>query len=90
MQSEGDRALLPTLGLPCCGCSQLPGRTQQESTPHYHWKTRLCAQCCALWLQAVPRLQLPQDRVKALTERIQDAGTEVVKAKVSNNFRGLD
>jgi hypothetical protein len=33
-------------------------------------------------VQAVPRVQLPQDRVKALTERIQDAGTEVVKAKV--------
>lgn len=36
----------------------------------------------ALPVQARPRVQLPQDRVKALTERIQDAGTEVVKAKV--------
>lgn len=33
--------------------------------------------------QARPRLQLPQERIVALTERIQDAGTEVVKAKVS-------
>jgi lactate/malate dehydrogenase, alpha/beta C-terminal domain len=32
--------------------------------------------------QATPPLQLSQDQAKALTERIQDAGTEVVKAKV--------
>lgn len=32
---------------------------------------------------ATPRLQLPDDRARALMERIQDAGTEVVKAKVS-------
>ncbi|GAB4820437.1 hypothetical protein N2152v2_007483 [Parachlorella kessleri] len=30
---------------------------------------------------ASPSLQLPEERAKALTERIQDAGTEVVKAK---------
>jgi malate/lactate dehydrogenase len=47
----------------------------------------LADNCCWFRLQAVPRLQLPQDRVKALTERIQDAGTEVVKAKVSIRFR---
>ena len=38
----------------------------------------------------MPRLQLPQDRVKALTERIQDAGTEVVKAKVSTVHQGFN
>ena len=32
--------------------------------------------------QAQPRVNLPADRIKALTARIQDAGTEVVKAKV--------
>jgi malate dehydrogenase len=39
--------------------------------------------------QAVPRLQLPQNRVKALTERIQDAGTEVVKAKAGKGSATL-
>lgn len=33
--------------------------------------------------QATPRINLPADKVKALTARIQDAGTEVVKAKAS-------
>ena len=33
--------------------------------------------------QATPRINLPADQVKALTARIQDAGTEVVKAKAS-------
>lgn len=31
--------------------------------------------------QCTPSLTLPEDKLKALTERIQDAGTEVVKAK---------
>ncbi|ODM95707.1 Malate dehydrogenase, mitochondrial [Orchesella cincta] len=31
--------------------------------------------------QCKPAVQFPQDQLKALTERIQDAGTEVVKAK---------
>ncbi|XP_043190041.1 malate dehydrogenase, mitochondrial-like [Amphibalanus amphitrite] len=31
--------------------------------------------------QCTPSVSLPADRLKALTERIQDAGTEVVKAK---------
>jgi len=31
--------------------------------------------------QASPAISLPQDQIVALTERIQDAGTEVVKAK---------
>lgn len=31
--------------------------------------------------QATPAVQFPEDQLKALTERIQDAGTEVVKAK---------
>lgn len=31
---------------------------------------------------ASPHLVLPEARAKALMERIQDAGTEVVKAKV--------
>lgn len=31
--------------------------------------------------QTKPSVNFPQDKVKALTERIQDAGTEVVKAK---------
>jgi malate dehydrogenase len=39
--------------------------------------------------QARPRLQLPQERVKALTERIQDAGTEVVKAKAGKGSATL-
>ena len=33
-------------------------------------------------MQATPRVNLPADKIKALTLRIQDAGTEVVKAKV--------
>ena len=33
-------------------------------------------------LQAKPRVELPADKAQALTARIQDAGTEVVKAKV--------
>lgn len=33
--------------------------------------------------QSVPSVNLPQDKIKALTERIQEAGTEVVKAKAS-------
>lgn len=31
--------------------------------------------------QATPKVNFPQDKIKALTERIQEAGTEVVKAK---------
>jgi len=31
--------------------------------------------------QCTPSVSLPEDKLKALTERIQDAGTEVVKAK---------
>merc|ERR1719495_1716754 len=31
--------------------------------------------------QASPAVEFPEDQLKALTERIQDAGTEVVKAK---------
>merc|ERR1719495_2432337 len=31
--------------------------------------------------QATPAVEFPSDQLKALTERIQDAGTEVVKAK---------
>merc|ERR1719495_1904527 len=31
--------------------------------------------------QATPAVEFPADQLKALTERIQDAGTEVVKAK---------
>jgi hypothetical protein len=34
-----------------------------------------------LW-QATPRVDVSPEKAKALTERIQDAGTEVVKAKV--------
>ncbi len=34
--------------------------------------------CCP---KATPRISLPADRAKALTARIQDAGTEVVQAK---------
>ncbi len=33
-------------------------------------------------VQATPRANLAPATIKALTERIQDAGTEVVKAKV--------
>lgn len=35
-------------------------------------------------LQATPRVNVSAEKAKALTERIQDAGTEVVKAKVGN------
>ena len=31
--------------------------------------------------QAIPSVSFPQDKLKTLTERIQEAGTEVVKAK---------
>ena len=31
--------------------------------------------------QSKPSISFPQDKIKALTERIQEAGTEVVKAK---------
>ena len=40
-------------------------------------------------MQSRPRLELPHDRARALTERIQDAGTEVVKAKVRPLAEGL-
>ena len=33
-------------------------------------------------MQATPRVDVSPEKAKALTERIQDAGTEVVKAKV--------
>ena len=39
--------------------------------------------------QATPRLALPAERAKALTERIQDAGTEVVKAKAGTGSATL-
>jgi hypothetical protein len=32
-------------------------------------------------MQSWPRFELPPHKARALTERIQDAGTEVVKAK---------
>lgn len=35
----------------------------------------------AVLSQSVPSVNLSQDQIKALTERIQEAGTEVVKAK---------
>ena len=34
-------------------------------------------------VQSRPRVELPPHKARALTERIQDAGTEVVKAKAS-------
>ncbi len=37
------------------------------------------------WWQATPRVDVSPETAKALTERIQDAGTEVVKAKVQCN-----
>ena len=40
-------------------------------------------------LQASPRLSLPSERVKALTARIQDAGTEVVQAKAGTGSATL-
>lgn len=39
------------------------------------------AKCACV--QSEPRIQLPSDKAKALMERIQNAGTEVVEAKVS-------
>merc|ERR1711962_1339173 len=36
--------------------------------------------------QATPAVEFPADQLKALTERIQDAGTEVVKAKAGARF----
>ena len=36
-------------------------------------------------LQATPRVDVSADKAKALTERIQDAGTEVVKAKACSS-----
>ena len=36
--------------------------------------------------QVTPRVSLSQEQAQALTERIQDAGTEVVKAKVQPHF----
>lgn len=52
------------------------------------WSWRLCLLTALLmrlvWgMQATPRVNLPADKIKALTLRIQDAGTEVVKAKVT-------
>ena len=40
-------------------------------------------------VQATPRVSLPAEQIKALTLRIQDAGTEVVKAKVGLCKGGL-
>lgn len=34
-------------------------------------------------MQSEPHINLPNDKAKALMERIQNAGTEVVEAKVS-------
>ena len=38
------------------------------------------------WAQATPKVDLSKDKAKALMERIQNAGTEVVNAKVSNTL----
>lgn len=39
--------------------------------------------------QATPSVSFPQDQLKALTERIQEAGTEVVKAKAGSGSATL-
>lgn len=36
---------------------------------------------CAFCLQCTPKVEFPQDQLTTLTGRIQEAGTEVVKAK---------
>lgn len=36
---------------------------------------------CGLGLQCTPKVDFPQDQLTTLTGRIQEAGTEVVKAK---------
>lgn len=36
---------------------------------------------CGFCLQCTPKVELPQDQLATLTGRIQEAGTEVVKAK---------
>ena len=45
--------------------------------PSTHWSEH-----SSVYLQATPRVSLPAEQIKAITLRIQDAGTEVVKAKV--------
>ena len=42
----------------------------------------LCAEAVCWRVQSEPRLRVEMHAARALTERIQDAGTEVVKAKV--------
>lgn len=45
----------------------------------------------SLWLhpQCTPKVDLPQDQLTAVTGRIQEAGTEVVKAKAgAGGFSG--
>ncbi len=37
---------------------------------------------CGIRLQATPKVDLSKEKAKALMERIQNAGTEVVEAKV--------
>lgn len=39
--------------------------------------------------QCIPPVSIPQDQVKALTGRIQEAGTEVVKAKAGTGSATL-
>ena len=43
-----------------------------------------CPRTCLSYdvVQSEPRINLPNDKAKALMERIQNAGTEVVEAKV--------
>ena len=45
-----------------------------------HANSYFCQAC--IFLQAQPKIHLPDSKAKALMERIQNAGTEVVEAKV--------
>ena len=46
---------------------------------------------CDFGLQCTPKVDLPQDQLTAVTGRIQEAGTEVVKAKAgAGRFLGDD
>ena len=44
-----------------------------------------CQLPCSFVLQSQPRIHLPDAKAKALMERIQNAGTEVVEAKVNSS-----
>lgn len=44
-------------------------------------RTRKCSHSPWLALQCTPKVDFPQDQLATLTGRIQEAGTEVVKAK---------